>query len=130
MFDLVNDIASYPDYMDGCAGAQVISRSEQEVVARLDLQRGPLAVSFTTRNLLEQPVQIKMQLEEGPFRQLAGAWGFKALTESACKVSLDLEFEFNNASIALASSGLFSSVANQLVKSVCDRANKVYRKPL
>ena len=37
MFELVNDIASYPEFMDGCLGAEVLSQEEHEVLARLDL---------------------------------------------------------------------------------------------
>ena len=37
LFDLVNDIEAYPRYMDGCVGAQVLSREEGLVEARLDL---------------------------------------------------------------------------------------------
>ena len=48
MFDLVNDIEAYPEYMDGCSGAQVISRDDKEVIARLDLRKAGISHSFTT----------------------------------------------------------------------------------
>ena len=35
-----------------------------------------------------------MNLEEGPFNQLHGVWVFKALNEKACKISLDLSFDY------------------------------------
>lgn len=128
MFALVNDVASYPRYMDGCFETEVFSASDTEMHARLDLKRGPVTTSFTTRNLLVKPSRIEMQLEKGPFKKLYGLWEFKSLTVSACKVSLDLEFEFSNASMGIAASGLFTSVADQLVDAVCRRADQIYGK--
>ena len=125
MFDLVNDIESYPQYMDGCRGAEVMSRTEWEVVARLDLAKAGIRQSFTTRNHLSRPGSIAMVLEEGPFTRLQGEWQFKGLTESACKVSLVLEFEFKSGMAHAAGSRLFTKVANNLVAATTERADVI-----
>ena len=93
MFDLVNDIAAYPRRFDWCSGAELIESTDDRVVARLDLGLGSLSTWFTTENRLERPHRIDMQLRDGPFRKLHGLWEFHALDESACKVSLTLDFE-------------------------------------
>jgi ribosome-associated toxin RatA of RatAB toxin-antitoxin module len=126
MFDLVNDVASYPQYMANCVGAEVLEQSDDVMIARLDLKKGGIRYSFTTRNTLIQPDRISMSLEQGAFKRFSGEWSFKALTESACKVMLDLEFEFNSLSVGIASSGLFTSVANNLVDALSQRAKEVY----
>ena len=128
MFDLVNDIESYPQYMDGCQGATVLVRTEQEIVARLDLAKAGIKQSFTTRNTLTRPDEIQLRLEEGPFKRLQGHWRFEALTESACKVSLILEFEFKSGIAHLAGSKLFSRVANNLVAATTERADVIARR--
>jgi len=126
MYDLVNDVASYPLFMEGCQKAEVFERSDQQMVARLDLKKGGVKTSFMTRNRLQSPSMIEMSLEDGPFKRLKGVWTFKSLTPQACKVSLDLEFEFNNMAVGLAASKLFSTMANELVDSLCRRADEVY----
>ncbi len=126
MFDLVNDVASYPQFMQGCQTAEVFEHTEQQMVARLDLKKGGVKTSFMTRNRLQAPSEIEMSLEDGPFKSLKGVWRFKALTPQACKVSLDLEFEFNSTAVGLAASKLFSSMANELVDSLCRRADQIY----
>lgn len=126
MFDLVNDVASYPRYMANCVGAEVLEQSDTAMIARLDLKKGGIRYSFTTRNTLIQPDRISMSLEQGAFKRFSGEWSFKALTGSACKVMLDLEFEFNSLSVGIASSGLFTSVANNLVDALSQRAKEVY----
>ena len=128
MFDLVNDVENYPLFMDGCQATEVFEKTDRLMVARLDLKKGGVKTSFMTRNRLTQPSSIEMALEDGPFKNLKGLWTFKALTADACKVSLDLEFEFNNMAMGFAASQLFSSMANNLVDSLCRRADVVYGK--
>jgi ribosome-associated toxin RatA of RatAB toxin-antitoxin module len=126
MYDLVNDVASYPQFMDGCAAVEVFEHTEQTMLARLDLKKAGVQISLMTRNSLQPSRQIEMHLEDGPFKKLKGLWLFKPLTEEACKVSLDLEFEFSSRGMGLAASNLFAGVANNLVDSLCQRADKVF----
>ena len=93
MFGLVNDIAAYPRRFDWCDDAQVLEAGPERVVARLDLGVSGFRTWFTTENTLSPPHHIDMQLRDGPFRKLHGLWEFHALDESACKVSLTLDFE-------------------------------------
>ena len=128
MFNLVNDVANYPQFMDGCQSAEVFEHSDVTMVARLDLKKAGVKTSFMTRNSLNAPSTIEMSLEDGPFKTLRGVWRFKALTPEACKVSLDLEFEFNSMAMGMAASKIFSNMANNLVDSLCRRADQVYGK--
>ncbi|MDH7451715.1 type II toxin-antitoxin system RatA family toxin [Luteimonas composti] len=93
MFALVNDIDAYPRRFAWCESAQVLEREEGKVVARLELGLGGFRTWFTTQNTLAPPHHIEMELRDGPFKRLHGRWQFHALDESACKVSLSLDFE-------------------------------------
>ena len=93
MFALVNDIAAYPRRFDWCRAADVLEQVGDRVVARLELGIGGFHTWFTTENMLVPPHHIDMQLRDGPFRRLHGRWQFHALDETACKVSLALDFE-------------------------------------
>ena len=126
LFDLINDIEAYPAYMDGCVGAQVLRREDDFLEARLDLSRGGVAQSFTTRNRTLDARHISLELVEGPFEFFEGNWEFQPLGEVACKVSLNLEFQVNNAVLGAAASRLFDSVTNNLVNAVEKRARKLY----
>lgn len=127
MFALVNDVASYPAFMEGCVGAEVLQRSDDEVVARLDLSKAGISHSFVTRNQLTPPIAMTMALVEGPFKYLHGEWRFQALAADACKVSFTLDFEFKSALIGMVAGQWFESVANQLVDGLVKRAQAIYR---
>lgn len=126
MFALVNDVARYPEFVPGCVGAAVLSCDETEMVARLDLSKAKLKQSFVTRNTLHPPNKISLQLHEGPFKSLQGQWKFHALSNTACKVSFCLVFEFSNFILDKTAGKLLERVAGEQVDAMCTRARQLY----
>lgn len=126
MFDLVNDVAAYPRFLPGCRSSAVLFANEDEVKASIELAKGAVGKSFTTRNRLQRNKMIEMRLVEGPFRHLEGFWRFDAMSDTASRVSLDLEFEFSNRIMSMAFGPVFHQIANTLVDSFVKRAREVY----
>ena len=126
MYDLVNDIAMYPRYLDGCVGAKIVSQDESTMVARLDLSKKGIRQSFTTRNIMVDGSHIKMHLVDGPFKEFSGEWVFTPLSDKACKVSLTLEFELTSMAMKVAAGKLFSKVSASLVDALGKRAKEIY----
>jgi ribosome-associated toxin RatA of RatAB toxin-antitoxin module len=126
LFDLVSDVESYPSYMDGCVGARILRRDDQLLEARLDLARGGINHSFSTRNRMRATQEITLELLDGPFEYFNGHWDFRALGDSACKMSLYLEFTFSSTLLGVAASRLFEKVTNNLVDAVGRRASQLY----
>lgn len=127
MYNLVNDVADYQNFLPWCRSSSVISESEDEMIASVEIARGALNKTFTTRNRLQKGRRIELELVDGPFKKLQGYWQFDPLkTENACKVTLDLEFEFDNAMMSIAAKPIFTQIANSLVGAFCKRAVEVY----
>lgn len=126
MFDLVNDVARYPEFLQGCDQSRVIHADSESIEAELTLSKMGLSQSFTTRNQLQRPQRMEMQLVDGPFSHFSGVWQFDALSEEACKVSLHMEFDINNRLAGMALSTLFKQVANNMVDAFVQRAQVVY----
>ena len=125
MFQLVNDVKGYPEFLPGCLGSKLISESPSEIVASLDVGKGPVRQSFTTKNFLQTNQQVEMTLLEGPFKKLHGVWTFTELSPSSCKISLSIEFELSGM-LKFAFGGVFSQIANSMVEAFCQRAKVVY----
>jgi ribosome-associated toxin RatA of RatAB toxin-antitoxin module len=126
MYALVNDIESYPNFMDGCVGAEVLRRGDNWLEARLDLAKAGVKQSFATRNELFPPYRMTMDLLEGPFQFLRGVWEFTPLSDHACKVSFTLQFEMKNRLLGMAVGKLFEGVGNRQVEALCERAKHIY----
>ena len=126
MYNLVDDIPAYPEFLPWCSGSKEINRCEDEVQASLDIAHSGVHKSFTTRNRLEINKTIEMQLVEGPFKHLNGVWRFEPLGDAGSKVMLDLEFEFSSKLLGMTFGPLFSKIASSLVDAFIQRAQKVY----
>jgi ribosome-associated toxin RatA of RatAB toxin-antitoxin module len=126
MYDIVNDVKAYPDFLPWCARTELLCEDEQKMEATLYLAKAGFKYSFTTRNHLLKPNRISIDLVEGPFSELSGFWVFDALNEEACKVSLSLSFEFAGKLKNMAMSKVFNQVATTLVDAFVQRADKLY----
>lgn len=126
MFELVNAIEEYPRFLPWCATSEVISRTDTEVVASLEIAWKGVRKSFTTRNQLMPYSQMDITLINGPLQHMKGVWQFIPLEQRACKVMLELEFEFTGNFIDRLFQPVFQQIANTLVEAFCQRATVLY----
>jgi ribosome-associated toxin RatA of RatAB toxin-antitoxin module len=126
MFDVVNDVASYQDYLPACSRSEVIESSSKFMVARLTLTKAGVSQQFTTRNNLVGLKRIDLQLVDGPFKSLNGFWLFSQLGDHGCKTEMNLAFDFNSRMLNATFGKVFEQVADSLVEAFCDRAKVLY----
>lgn len=126
MFDLVNDVARYPEFLPGCSGARVHDSSESAMTASVDVSKAGISKTFTTSNELVPGNAIIMKLVDGPFKTLKGGWFFTPLDEQACKVELKLEFEFSSKMVEMAFGKVFNELTSNMVNAFTKRAKQVY----
>ena len=124
IYALINDIERYPEFVPWCTAARIDARKEGEVIATLNIKRGPLRAEFTTRNLLEADRRVLMQFVSGPFRVLEGLWTLTPLGELGCRVELEMRFEFANRVTGTLFESLFEDSAGSLVDAFVKRARE------
>lgn len=130
MFTIINDIEGYPAFLPWCSGAEIINREDNEMVARLDIEKAGLKQSFTTKNIWDcrssEQSQMEMLLVEGPFSHLKGLWSLQALGDDGCRVSIKLEFELNSRVMNATLGKVFGVASDKMVDAFCDRAERIY----
>lgn len=126
MFDLVNNIESYPVFLPWCSDARVVSDDGSQIVAALEMKKGGIRRRFSTRNDLVPHERISMALVDGPFRELHGEWGFAPLGASGCEVKLKVQFEFAGLVIDMALGQFFEQTCRSLIDAFIARAREVY----
>ncbi len=126
MFKLVDDIEAYAEFLPWCGKAKELSRDKKKVEASILVSHSGLNKEFTTQNKNTAFSKIEMHLVNGPFKNLDGEWLFEPLGETACKVSLNLEFEFSSKIIGITFGPVFSKIASSLVDAFIKRAEIVY----
>jgi ribosome-associated toxin RatA of RatAB toxin-antitoxin module len=126
MYALVGDVDSYAEFLPWCRRSEVVSQEGDVVEASLELEKGALSKSFTTRNTHCENERIDIALVGGPFRALSGGWQFDALGDDGCRVSLALDFEFESKMVDMLFGSFFEDTCNALVDAFTERAADVY----
>ena len=126
MFALVADVEKYPGFIPWCRAARVRAPGEDSVEASLEIGRGPIRKTFTTRNVMTPNSRIDIGLVDGPFKHLQGCWQFIGLDGAGSRIALNLEFELSNALLRRTLGPLFSEITNSMVDAFCRRAKELY----
>ncbi len=126
MFNLVDCVENYPEFLPWCGGASVAEKEAGKVHATVCINYHNIKQSFTTENVRTPPFQIDMTLQDGPFRQLDGCWRFIPLNDSACKIEFSLNYEFSSKLLEKLVGPVFHYIANSFVDAFIYRAEKVY----
>ncbi|HUG59013.1 MAG TPA: type II toxin-antitoxin system RatA family toxin [Candidimonas sp.] len=128
MFDLVADVASYPEFMPWCGGAKVHRHDEKGMEASVTISIAGMKQTFTTRNEHDYPGLITFHLVDGPFSALTGRWEFHELAQDACKVVYIMEYAFSSRTLEAVVGPIFNRIASSFIDSFTQRALVVYEK--
>lgn len=110
MFDLVADVARYPEFLPWVVATRIRSDSETEMLADMVAGFKSLRETFTSRVHKHRPDRIAVDYIEGPLKYLHNEWRFRPSGEGGCVVDFSVDFAFR--------SRVFESIAGQ----VFDRA--------
>lgn len=126
MFDLVEGVEHYPEFLPWCTGSTVLERDDQYTRAALQVGFRGVKQRFSTENRKAPPGEIGMKLIEGPFRALIGRWRFSDLNGRGCKIEFHLAYEFSSRILATLVGPVFSHIADTMVEAFVKRAERVY----
>lgn len=127
MFNLVNEIDKYPEFLNWCSSSSILNQSEKEIIASIEINKSGIKQSFTTKNYIEPFKTIKMQLLKGPFKHLTGQWRFQSLENNMTKISLDLQFSFQSKLMDISLAPIFSQIAGSQLDAFIVRAKQIYK---
>jgi ribosome-associated toxin RatA of RatAB toxin-antitoxin module len=128
MYDLVNDVASYPNYLPLCRGVKVHSKTVTQQIATITLTHGKISFDFTIIAKMADSQHIDITLKDGPFKHLRGAWHFAPAHPTRCTVAFNLDFEFSNPLLNLTFGGLCKGMAQAMVAAFSKQAAHRYGK--
>ncbi|MDQ6619952.1 MAG: type II toxin-antitoxin system RatA family toxin [Pseudomonadota bacterium] len=126
MFELVDAVEQYPEFLPWCDGARVTERRPEGKTARLDINYHGVRTHFTTDNANRPPESIVVTLRDGPFKHMQGEWRFRALDANACKIEFELAYEFATQLLDSAIGPVFNRIANSFIDAFVRRAHARY----
>jgi len=134
MFDLVENVEAYAEFLPWCTSSKVLERSEVctdgipegRTVAMLTVGVKGIRQSFTTDNRNRPGESIELRLLEGPFSKFSADWRFHPLGEQAAKIEFSMSYEISSRLIGKVLEPLFDHIANTMVDAFIRRARAVY----
>jgi ribosome-associated toxin RatA of RatAB toxin-antitoxin module len=125
MFDLIEAAEHYPAFMPWCAGATIVERSDDVVVADIVVAHKGVRFDFRTRNPKRRPQAMSIRLERGPFRRFEGEWRLWPLGGDGCRIEFEMRYDFNTVMARLAGP-VFDRITSAMVDAYVARADALY----
>lgn len=126
MFEMVADVARYPEFLPWCQGARVTSRTEKELMADLIIGFKVFRERFTSRVHLERPGHIHVNYVRGPLKYLHNDWRFSPKPDGGVIIDFYVDFEFKSRVFESLVGPLFSEATRRMVDAFEKRANELY----
>lgn len=131
MFDLVADIAKYPEFLPWCAAARIRSTHTE---GDAQIVEGDLIISFKVFRekfgsrvvLREAEPAIEVSYLEGPFKHMNNHWKFKDLPQGGCEIDFLVDFEFKSRTLQALIGLVFDEAMRRVVAAFEARAAQLY----
>jgi coenzyme Q-binding protein COQ10 len=131
MYDLVADVASYPQFLPWNSAARI--RSRRPVEGGGEVMEADLVISFkvfrerfgSRVTLWPEAQKIDTEYLDGPFRHMKSSWVFRDIP-GGCEVDFDVDFEFRNAILQGIIGVVFNDAMHRIVRAFERRAAELY----
>jgi coenzyme Q-binding protein COQ10 len=133
MYDLVADVARYPEFLPWTAAARIRSRTpegdHEVMLADLVVSFKVFREKFGSRvTLWPEKKRIDTEYIEGPFKHLHSRWEFRDV-DGGSEVHFEVDFEFRNIILQKAAGLFFFEAMQRIVRAFEGRAHQLYGKP-
>ena len=131
MYDLVADVASYPEFLPWNSAARIRSRTP---VDGGEIMEADLVISFKVFRerfasrvmLFPGEKRIETEYLDGPFRHMISTWRFREREAGGCEVDFFVDFEFRNAILQGIIGVVFNDAMQRIVRAFERRAATLY----
>lgn len=130
MYDLVADVAKYPEFLPWTSAARVRTR---QPIDGGEVLTADLVISFKVFRekfgskvvLLPEEGRILTEYIDGPFKHLKSVWQFRP-NGTGCEVDFSVDFEFKNPILAGIIGLVFNEAMQRVVRAFESRAASLY----
>lgn len=134
MFDLVGDVARYPEFLPYCLGTTIMRRSQAPdgkpvLLVQMTVGYGPIRESFVSRATFDaEHLKILVQYVDGPFKWLENRWEFRAGGEEACEIDFFIDYAFKSRTFEMLAGSVFERLFRKMADAFIERADALARR--
>jgi len=126
MFDLVADVAAYPQFLPWVSAIRVRSNSEEQMVADMIVGFKGVRETFTSRVNKHRPDHVRVDYVDGPLKHLHNEWRFRDDGQGGSLVDFEVEFEFKNRLFEMLAGQFFDKALRKMIGAFEERAAALY----
>jgi len=126
MFDLVADVARYPEFLPWCVATRVRETDKTHLSADMVIGFKMFREQYTSTVTLKKPLQIDVAYQHGPFKYLENRWIFEPHGQGHCALDFHVDFEFRSAMMEKVIGKVFTEATRRMVQAFEDRAAELY----
>jgi coenzyme Q-binding protein COQ10 len=125
MFELVADVARYPEFLPWCVASRIRSRDGDVFFADLVIGFKMVRERFTSKVTLKRPDRLDVTYTDGPFKHLNNHWVFKPHPQGT-EIDFYVDFEFRSKLLQTMIGALFNEAVKLMVSAFEKRAKQLY----
>ncbi len=125
LFDLVLDIAKYPEFLPWVVGLRVRDRQPGLIHAELAAGYKIYTERFTCNVSYERPKSIHVDYIKGPLKHLTNDWSFTDVP-GGCQITFHVEFEFKSFLFQSVAAQFFDMALSKMTEAFEQRAAEIY----
>lgn len=126
MFDLVADVASYPQFLPWCVATRIKGREGNVFYADVVIGYKMVREKFGSRVTALRPDHIHVEYLDGPMKYLSNHWRFIREPDGGCVVDFFVDFEFRNKFFQNLIGVFFNEAVKRMVAAFEARAKQLY----
>ena len=131
MYDLVADVAKYPEFLPLCEGLAIRTRAPtadgEAIVATMTVGYKAIRETFTSRVALEPAaLRVVARSDDGPFRHLENRWTFRDAPGGTCDIEFFVSYEFKSLMLQMLMGAMFEHAVRRFTEAFEVRAEQVY----
>lgn len=127
LFDLVADVARYPEFLPWCINSRITKRDGDDIFyADLTIGYKMVREKFGSKVILNAPDHLHVEYLSGPMRYLSNHWKFIREDDGSCTIDFFVDFEFKNSILQNLIGVFFTEVMQRMVGAFEARAKQLY----
>lgn len=126
MFDMVADVARYPEFLPWVSAIRVRLNSDTEMVADMIVGFKGLRETFTSKVGKLRPERIHVDYVDGPLKFLHNDWSFRPDGQGGCLVDFTVDFAFKNRVFEMLAGQVFDRALRKMIGAFEARAAALY----
>lgn len=126
MFDLVADVARYPEFLPWVSAIRVRSDSETQMLADMIVGFKGLRETFTSRVRKQRPTEVAVEYIDGPLKYLRNEWRFRPDGQGGVLIDFAVDFAFKNRLFEMLAGQMFDHALRKMIGAFEARAAQLY----